>query len=62
MKHGAEVNPCSVCYLRPRTGLVWCRPCARSFTRECTSGTEAEIIIWAARRARRFAQRIRSRK
>lgn len=47
---------CEVCRVRPAKARDWCEPCNQSFdTVVLDRGGEA--IGWAARRARRFAQR-----
>jgi hypothetical protein len=69
MKHGAQTNICQICHLRPGNPVGWCRPCRESYDRakRTDDGTVLSIIsiiMWGAKRARRFAlaQRTRRRK
>lgn len=44
---------CEICRERPAKARDWCEPCNQSFE----AVVDGDAIGWAARRARRFAQR-----
>lgn len=50
---------CVVCCMRPVAGSLMCEVCGRSYDRasRADSGTIADVIEWAAKRARFFAKR-----
>ncbi len=50
------MKACEVCRERPASALDWCGPCGQSFEDVVMHGG-GEALGWAARRARRFAQR-----
>jgi hypothetical protein len=62
LRHVGDVN-CSIC--GPRRGLRMCRACSDSYERYAhNDGAVIEAMVWAARRARRFAvarERLRQR-
>lgn len=47
---------CCVCMKNPREGSLLCRSCGKSYDQDREMGdcTVAGIVIWAAKRARRF--------
>jgi hypothetical protein len=49
---------CLVCAERPRSGMLFCAACARSWDRDAERDTTfAAAVAWAARRARMFERR-----
>lgn len=49
---------CVICHFRRRQGHFFCGPCARSYDRaNAKDNTIAALIVWAARRTRRFERR-----
>jgi hypothetical protein len=53
------VRACIVCKERPATGVGLCRLCGKAYDRNTrtASGDIWDVIEWAAKRARYFAQR-----
>lgn len=48
---------CVVCNLDQRNGLLMCRRCRRSYDRMVKTNCDvASVLVWAAKRARRFAK------
>lgn len=55
MKRGRRSRLCVVCLLRPAS-IIMCDLCGRSYDRDAArDATIAAVVVWAARRARRFA-------
>lgn len=54
----SALKPCVICRA-PRDGAVMCSACASAFDRwsQSAQSTHAELIEWAAKRARRAARR-----
>lgn len=49
---------CKVCQERPITDHLMCEPCGKSYDRYAfDTGSIADVIIWAAKRARRFERK-----
>jgi hypothetical protein len=54
----APTNPCEVCRVRERVGMVFCRVCKASWDRDTrkNGNTTLAVVEWVARRAWRFAR------